>query len=43
MYNALVKPYRVKEKIVFIPISKKGNAKECSIYPTTALSYTLVN
>ena len=26
------------EKVVFIPISKKGNAKECSNYRTIALS-----
>ena len=25
------------EKVSFIPISKKGNAKECSNYCTTAL------
>ena len=25
------------EKVVFIPIPKKGNAKECSNYHTTAL------
>ena len=25
------------EKVSFIPIPKKGNAKECSIYHTTAL------
>ena len=25
------------EKVVFIPIPKKGNAKECSNYPTIAL------
>ena len=26
------------KKSVFIPISKKGNAKECSDYPTFALN-----
>ena len=25
------------EKVIFIPIPKKGNAKECSNYHTTAL------
>ena len=25
------------EKVIFIPIPKKGNAKECSDYHTTAL------
>ena len=29
-------------KVVFIPIPKKGNAKECSNYHTIALIYTLV-
>ena len=29
------------KKSVFIPISKKGNAKECSNYHTVALIYTL--
>ena len=26
------------EKVIFIPIPKKGNAKECSNYSTTALT-----
>ena len=30
------------KRSVFIPIPKKGNAKECSNYRTTALIYTLV-
>ena len=37
MYYAFVKPYRVMERSVFIPIPKKGNAKECSNYCTIAL------
>ena len=31
------------KRSVFIPIPKKGNAKECSNYRTTALTHTLVN
>ena len=31
------------KRSVFIPIPKKGNAKECSNYCTIALTYTLVN
>ena len=30
------------KRSVFIPIPKKGNAKECSNYRTTALTHTLV-
>ena len=30
------------KRSVFIPIPKKGNAKECSNYHTIALSHTLV-
>ena len=37
MYYAFVKPYRVMERSVFIPIPKKGNAKQCSNYCTIAL------
>ena len=36
MYYAFVKPYRVMERSVFIPIPKKGNAKQCSNYCTIA-------
>ena len=37
MYYAFVKPYRVMERSVFIPIPKKGNAKQCSNYHTIVL------
>ena len=36
-FGKLSSGHRTAKRSVFIPIPKKGNAKECSNYPTIAL------
>ena len=36
-FGKLGSGHRTAKRSVFIPIPKKGNAKKCSNYPTTAL------